>query len=123
MITGQEVKWLEEVDVFGGIVTYGAVDQDKKENLRKNKRESRDAGIEERTDEEKRKKKCNNNPASSEKRNEERKKKTKETERKKDGKERNLQRLEYTFAHSQQSKIRTKNFSIKEILRGRKKPK
>ena len=39
----------------GGIVTYGAVDQDKKKRKpdKKNRKESRDAGIEERTDEDK----------------------------------------------------------------------
>ena len=40
-----------------------------------------------------------------------------------DGKERNLQSWEYTYTHPLHSKIKTKNFSIKEVLRCRKEKK
>ena len=66
----------------GGIVTYSAVDQDKKENLRKNKnRGMQESGMEQTK---KKEKKCNKDPVSSEKRKEERKRKRKKPrERKK----------------------------------------
>ena len=55
------------------IVTSGAVDQDRKKTWRKNKKESRDGWVGERTDEEE--KNAHRDPASSEKRKEEKKQK------------------------------------------------
>ena len=98
----------------GGIVTYGAVDQDKKrkpdEKIGKNR------GMEESRSEwtKKKEKKCNKDPASSEKRKEERKKKTKETKRKKkDGKE--IYKGRSTPPALENKNKKKKKFSIKEI--------